>query len=71
MRRFDLAKLEIWTSSPAQIAITPTINGRGNRTEHRPDGLIYLTGEDAESLRNFILGHRQTPVTTSIVSATN
>ena len=57
MRRFGLEKIEIWTSSPAQIQIQTTRN-RGTETEHKPDGVLYLKTEDAESLRAFIVGHK-------------
>ena len=57
MRRFNLIRLEIWTSSPAQIQILR--NGeRGYRTEHRPEGTLWLSQEDAEVLKKFILDHK-------------
>lgn len=58
MRMFKLQKVEIWTSSPAQIQIFQS-RQQGYQTEHKPDGLIYLENEDAETLKNYIISHKQ------------
>ncbi len=67
MRRFNLVRLEIWTSSPAQIQILRS-NERGYRTEHRPEGTLWLSQEDAEVLKKFILDHKVVKVATQQVN---
>lgn len=57
MRKFKIQKVEIWTSSPAQIQIFQS-GQQGYQTEHRPDGTIYLENEDAEALKNYIMSHK-------------
>lgn len=48
MRSLGLTKVNIWTSSPAQIKI------RNKESEHTPDSFIILYAEDAIWLQNFI-----------------
>lgn len=57
MRMFKLQKFEIWTSSPSQIQIFKN-QQEGYQTEHKPDGIIFLETEDAETLKNFIISHK-------------
>jgi hypothetical protein len=57
MRSFHIAKLEIWTSSPAQIQVFQK-RGQGYKTEHKPAGTLYLLQQDAEGLKKFILEHK-------------
>ena len=57
MRMIGIHKFIIWTSSPAQLQIFH--DGQpGYQTEHRPDSVIYLSIEDAETLKDFIISHR-------------
>jgi membrane protein YdbS with pleckstrin-like domain len=49
---FNLAELNVWTASPAQIRV------RKDRTEHRPTGMLWLETGNAEWLKNFILEKR-------------
>jgi uncharacterized membrane protein YdbT with pleckstrin-like domain len=48
-RLFGLSILRIWTASPSQIEI------RRERSENRPDGILWLNYSDSEWLKNFIL----------------
>ena len=48
IRLFGLTRVNIWTSSPAQIKI------RNKQSEHTPDSFITLDAEDAIWLQNFI-----------------
>jgi len=48
MRPLGLTRVNIWTSSPAQIKI------RNRQSEHTPDSVIILYAEDAIWLQNFI-----------------
>ena len=48
MRLLGLTRVNIWTSSPAQIKI------RNRQSEHTPDSFITLDAEDATWLQNFI-----------------
>jgi len=49
---FNLAELNVWTASPAQIRV------QKNRTEHRPTGMLWLEAANAEWMKNFILEKR-------------
>jgi len=49
MRLLGLTRVNIWTSSPAQITI------RDKQSEHTPDGAIILYTEDATWLQTFVL----------------
>ena len=51
MRFLGLTRVNIWTSSPAQIKI------RNKQSEHTPDSFIVLYAEDAIWLQNFILNN--------------
>jgi len=48
MRLFGLTRVNIWTSSPAQIRI------RNKQSEHTPESFITLYTEDATWLQNFM-----------------
>ena len=54
-----LCRLNIWTSSSAQVVI------RNGRSENEPIGLLLLTREDADWLKNFILSKQTVSPTTS------
>jgi len=49
MRLLGLTRVNIWTSSPAQIKI------RNQQSEHTPDSVIILYAEDATWLQTFVL----------------
>lgn len=53
MRFLGLTRVNIWTSSPAQIKI------HNKQSEHTPDSAITLYNEDAVWLQNFILNNNQ------------
>lgn len=49
---FGVSKINIWTASPSQIDI------KNGTSKNKPSGLLILRRDDAEWLKNYILGNK-------------